>query len=122
VEESKLLFEETEENINQEMIGGEQEMDGGRGRKSTLMKYSKEVFISRVEIIDHRKIKDHVSYVIRVRGRTKYLVSAKDLAEIGLISKDTYERDQKMEEIRRSTSVSRKGTFLDQVLSPSLQN
>ena len=59
--------------------------EGGRGRKSTLMKYSKEVFISRVEIIDHRKIGGHISYVIRVRGRTKYLVSAKELAEIGLI-------------------------------------
>lgn len=50
------------------------------------MKYSKEVFISRVEVFDHRKIGDHTAYVIRVRGRTKYLVNAKDLAEIGLIS------------------------------------
>jgi hypothetical protein len=63
---------------------------GGRGRKSTLMKFSKEVFISRVELIDHKKIGDHISYIIRVRGRTKYLVNAKDLAEIGLISKENY--------------------------------
>ncbi len=69
------------------------------------MKYSKEVFIQRVEVIDHRKIGDHISYVIRVRGKTKYLVSAKDLAEIGLISKDNYIRDQKMEDIRRSTLI-----------------
>jgi hypothetical protein len=66
---------------------------GERYRKSTLMKYSKEVFISKVEIIDHRKIGDHISYVINVRGRTKYLVNVKDLAGIGLISKENLERD-----------------------------
>jgi hypothetical protein len=83
------------------------------------MKYSKEVFISRVEVCDHRKIGDHTAYVIRVRGRTKYLVNAKDLAEIGLISKDNYVRDQKIEEIRRSTLfASGKSSILDQAISP----
>jgi hypothetical protein len=57
-------------------------------RKSTLQKFSKEVFISCFEIIDYKILKGgHISYVIRVRGRTKYLVNIKDLAEIGLISK-----------------------------------
>lgn len=37
-----------------------------------------------------------------MRGRTKYLVDVKDLAEMGLISKSAYIRDQKMEEIRKS--------------------
>jgi hypothetical protein len=87
------------------------------------MKYSKEVFISRVEVFDHRKIGDHTAYVIRVRGKTKYLVNAKDLAEIGLISKDNYVRDQKMEEIRRSTLVaSGKASLIDQAISQSTQN
>ena len=84
------------------------------------MKYSKEVFISRVEVFDHRKIGDHTAYVIRVRGRTKYLVNAKDLAEIGLISKENYARDQKMEEIRRSTLfASGKSSMIDSAISPS---
>jgi hypothetical protein len=55
------------------------------------------VFISRVELVDHRKLGDNIAYVIRVRGRTKYLVDVKDLAEMGLISKSAYIRDQKME-------------------------
>ena len=84
------------------------------------MKYSKEVFISRVEVFDHRKIGDHTAYVIRVRGRTKYMVNAKDLAEIGLINKENYARDQKMEEIRRSTLIaSGKESLIDQAISPS---
>ena len=66
-------------------------------RKSTLKKFSKEVFISRVELVDHRMLGSHIAYVIRVRGRTKYLVNVKDLTEIGLISKTNYIRDQKME-------------------------
>ena len=51
-------------------------------RKSTLQKFSKEVFINRVQIIDHRELgdDDHVSYVLKVRGRTKYLVNVGDLA------------------------------------------
>jgi len=66
------------------------------------------VFISRVELVDHRKLGDNIAYVIRVRGRTKYLVDVKDLAEMGLISKSAYIRDQKMEEIRKSTVTSAK--------------
>lgn len=58
--------------------------------------------------MDHRKLGDNIAYVIRVRGRTKYLVDVKDLAEMGLISKSAYIRDQKMEEIRKSTVVSAK--------------
>ena len=57
-------------------------------RKSTLQKFSKEVFISNVEIIDFKELAGgHISYVIRARGRTKYLVNVPDLAQIGLISK-----------------------------------
>jgi len=61
-----------------------------------------------VELIDHRKLGSHIAYVIRVRGRTKYLVNVKDLTEIGLISKTNYIRDQKMEEIRKSTIISQR--------------
>jgi len=56
-----------------------------------------------VELVDHKKLGENIAYVIRVRGRTKYLVSVKDLADIGLISKQAYMRDQKMEVIRKST-------------------
>ena len=52
---------------------GSQENEGYR--KSTLRKFSKEVFISRVELVDHRRLGEHIAYVIRVRGRTKYLVN-----------------------------------------------
>ena len=58
--------------------------------------------------MDHRKLGDNIAYVIRVRGRTKYLVNVKDLAEMGLISKAAYIRDQKMEVIRKSTITSAK--------------
>ena len=47
-------------------------------------------------------------------------MNAKDLAEIGLISKENYVRDQKMEEIRRSTLIaSGKGSLLEQAISTS---
>lgn len=61
------------------------------------------MFISNVEIIDHKELGGgHIGYVIRVRGRTKYLVNVNDLAQIGLISKFNLERDKKMADIKRS--------------------
>ena len=56
-------------------------------RKSTLQRFSKEVFISSFEVIDYKILGGHINYIIRVRGRTKYLVNLADLAEIGLLSK-----------------------------------
>ncbi len=104
--DSGLTVENIEKDYNLEYKGThEKENDGYR--KSTLRKFSKEVFISRVELVDHRRLGEHIAYVIRVRGRTKYLVNVKDLAEIGLISKQAYIRDQKMEEIRKSTITSK---------------
>lgn len=73
-------------------------------RKSTLKKFSKEVFISRVEIIDNKQLgAGHTAYIIRVRGRTKYLVNVRDMADIGLISKTVFAQEQKLELIRKST-------------------
>jgi hypothetical protein len=61
--------------------------DTNGGRKSTLQKFSKDVFIQHLEIIDYNESTDkkHVEYIIKVKGRTKYLVNLKDLAELGLI-------------------------------------
>lgn len=39
-----------------------------------------------MEIIDWTEGDTHVEYVVKVRGRTKYLVNLRDLAENGLIS------------------------------------
>ena len=75
----------------------------GSHRKSTLQRFSKEVFISSFEIIDFKVFGGHVNYIIRVRGRTKYLVNVRDLADIGLLSKTQLNLDEKMQEIRRST-------------------
>jgi len=74
----------------------------GTHRKSTLQRFSKEVFICSFEIIDYKVLGGHVNYIIRVRGRTKYLVNVRDLADIGLISKTQLKLDEKMQEIRRS--------------------
>jgi hypothetical protein len=54
-------------------------------RKSTLQKFSKEVFIRNVSIADYADIDGHVSYIIEIKGRTKYLVSLQDLTKAGLI-------------------------------------
>ena len=54
-------------------------------RKSTLQKFSKDVFIQNLEIIDYEENDDHVEYYIQVQGRTKYLVNLNDVAENGLV-------------------------------------
>jgi hypothetical protein len=52
------------------------------------------VFIQHLEIIDWTEgEKQHVEYVVKVRGRTKYLVNLKDLAENGLISGELINED-----------------------------
>lgn len=106
--EAKASSHYEEEDSPHEESGGEDEVDDEQNlrtttgkRKSTLQKFSKEVFINSFEIIDFKILGGHISYVIRVRGRTKYLVNIKDLAEIGLISKQNYQMDQKMLEIKR---------------------
>jgi len=59
-----------------------------QGRKSTLQKFSKDVFIQKLEIVDWFEGDKHVEYIVRVRGRTKYLVNLADLAENGLVNPD----------------------------------
>ncbi|CDW71814.1 UNKNOWN [Stylonychia lemnae] len=56
-----------------------------KNRKSTLQKFSKDVFIQKLEIIDYEENDDHVEYYIQVQGRTKYLVNLNDIAENGMI-------------------------------------
>eukprot|EP00347_Sterkiella_histriomuscorum_P001492 403371827 len=65
--------------------GGGRQREASNGRKSTLQKFSKDVFIQHLEIFDYEEHDDHVEYHIKVLGRTKYLVNLNDLAENGLI-------------------------------------
>jgi len=75
----------TDKNANLAPYKPSTAFQGEGGRKSTLQKFSKDVFIEFLEIIDWNESEKHVEYIIKVRGRTKYLVNLKDLAENGLI-------------------------------------
>ena len=61
------------------------------GRKSTLQKFSKDVLIKHLEISDYDEKDSHVAYIIKVKGRTKYLVNLPDLETVGLIDSTSYE-------------------------------
>ena len=65
--------------------------DKEHGRKSTLQKFSKDVMIKHIEISDYDEKDSHVAYIIKVKGRTKYLVNLPDLETVGLIDKTSYE-------------------------------
>jgi hypothetical protein len=43
-------------------------------RRSTLSKFTKDVFIQSVQIVNYEDRDGHIYYVLRVKGRTKYLV------------------------------------------------
>ena len=55
-------------------------------RKSTLLKFSKEVFILFAQIVDYYELNNRTNYVIKVIGRTKYLVNINEIKEMGLIN------------------------------------
>ena len=56
-------------------------------RKSTLQKLSKNVFIRNVQITEYFEVEGHVTYVIGVKGHTKYLMNLGYLKSLGLIEK-----------------------------------
>lgn len=43
-------------------------------RRSTLSKFTKEVFIKSISIVNYEERDGHIYYVIRVQGKTKYLI------------------------------------------------
>ena len=92
--ESKLELQKSDEkfidcggiNLNKEELKYfENIYDAYDLRKSTLQKFSKEVFILFAQIVDYHEEGDHTNYVIKVKGRTKYLVNLQEMKEMGLI-------------------------------------
>ena len=61
-------------------------------RKSTLQRFTKDVFIKGFSIIDFEEKDSHVGYVIRVLGKTKYLVDLMHLESIELYKSDPHEK------------------------------
>ena len=42
--------------------------------RATLQKFTKDIFISSLIVVNYEEKDSHVSYLIRVEGRTKYLI------------------------------------------------
>jgi PX domain len=43
-------------------------------RRSTIHQFTKDVFISKLQVAHYEEQDSHVSYIIKVEGRTKYLI------------------------------------------------
>ncbi len=49
------------------------------------------MLIKYLEVVDYEEKDSHVAYIIKVKGRTKYLVNLSDLEAVGIIDKQGFE-------------------------------
>jgi hypothetical protein len=52
--------------------------------RATLNKFSKDIFISSLSVVNYEEKDSHVWYVVRVEGRTKYLIDLQQAQQLGL--------------------------------------
>jgi len=58
------------------------ESDDPQADRSTLAKILKDVFVSSIQVISYSKQEGHVTFVILIKGKTKYLMSECKDAEV----------------------------------------